>query len=56
MDGNAVNIVSEALINVGAIFSQAVSMVTTNAIPLAFIGMALVGRGLGLFRKTIHTH
>lgn len=56
MEGSGVNYVTEALANVGTIFSQAVSMVTTNPIPLAFIGMALVGRGLGLFRKTIHTH
>jgi hypothetical protein len=30
-------------------------MVTENAIPMAFIGIALTGAGLGLFRRTIHT-
>lgn len=55
MDG-AVNLVTSALSNVSTIFTAAVSMVTENVIPMAFIGMALVGRGLGLFRKTIHTH
>ena len=53
--GSAVNYVSEALTNVGTIFSQAVSMVTENALPMAFIGIALAGAGLGLFRRTIHT-
>jgi hypothetical protein len=51
----AVNLVTSALTNVSAIFTEAVTMVTTNAIPMAFIGIALVGGGLGLFRRTIHT-
>ncbi len=54
--GEATNLVTSALANVSTIFTTAVSMVTENVIPMAFIGMALVGRGLGLFRKTIHTH
>ena len=54
MEG-ATNLVTQALTNVGAIFTQAVTMVTENAIPMAFIGIALVGGGLGLFRRTIHT-
>lgn len=52
---NATNLVTTALANVGAIFTQAVTMVTQNAIPMAFIGIALVGGGLGLFHRTIHT-
>ena len=47
MEG-ATNLVTQALTNVGAIFTQAVTMVTEN-------GIALVGGGLGLFRRTIHT-
>lgn len=54
MEG-ATNLVTQALANVGAIFTQAVTMVTQNAIPMAFIGIALVGGGLGLFSRTIHT-
>ena len=49
------NLVTEALTNVSTIFTTAVTMVTNNAIPMAFIGIALVGGGLGLFRRTIHT-
>lgn len=54
MEG-ATNLITTALANVGTIFTQAVNMVTENAIPMAFIGIALVGGGLGLFRRTIHT-
>lgn len=49
------NLVTSALTNVSTIFSTAVTMVTENAIPMAFIGLALAGGGLGLFRRTIHT-
>ena len=52
---NATNLVTTALTNVSTIFTTAVTMVTENAIPMAFIGIALVGGGLRLFRKTIHT-
>lgn len=55
MGEGAVNLVTSALANVSAIFTEAVTMATTNAIPMAFIGIALVGGGLGLFRRTIHT-
>ena len=53
MEG-ATNLVTTALANVSSIFSTAVTMVTENAIPMAFIGIALVGGGIGLFRRTIH--
>lgn len=55
MGEGAVNLVTTALTNVSTIFTTAVTMVTENAIPMAFIGIALVGGGLGLFRRTIHT-
>ena len=47
--------VSDALANVPTIYTAAVDMVTGNVISLAFIGMALVGAGLRLFGRTMHT-
>lgn len=54
MEG-ATNLVTSALANVSTIFTTAVTMVTENVIPMAFIGIALVGGGIGLFRRTIHS-
>lgn len=55
MGETATNLVTTAMANVTDIFTNAVNMVTGNAIPMAFIGIALAGAGLGLFRRTIHT-
>lgn len=48
-------VISTALQNVTSIFSSAVNMVTGQPIAMAFIGMALVGGGIGLFRKVRRT-
>lgn len=56
MEANtAVSLFTTGIANVGTLFTQAVSMVTGNEIPMTFIALALVGGGLGLFRRTIHT-
>lgn len=46
---------AQAITNVGTLFTNAVTMVSENWIPMTFIGISLVGGGLGLFRRTIHT-
>lgn len=51
----AEGVVATALENVGTIFTSSVSMVTEQPIAMAFIGMALVGGGIGLFRKVRRT-
>ena len=48
-------LISTALSNVSTIFTSAVSMVTEQPIAMACIGMALVGGGIGLFRKVRRT-
>lgn len=55
MENGAANLVQSALADVTTIYTNAVDMVTGNAVSLAFIGIALAGAGLGLFRRTIHT-
>lgn len=51
----AEGVVATALENVGTIFTSSVNMVTEQPIAMAFIGMALVGGGIGLFRKVRRT-
>lgn len=46
---------SDALTNVSTLFTNAVTMVSQNWIPMTFIGISLAGAGLGLLRRTIHT-
>lgn len=53
-EGDA-GLISTALSNVSTIFLSAVGMVTEQPIAMAFIGMALVGGGIGLFRKVRRT-
>lgn len=49
------NLVTSALADVSTIFTSAVTMVTGNAVALAFIGISLAGAGLGLFKRVIHS-
>lgn len=43
--------ITGALTSVSTIFTQATTMITENEIAMIFIGMSLVGGGIGLFRK-----
>lgn len=52
MEG-ATNLVSSALANVATVFTQATSMITDNAIAMVFVGISLVGGGIGLFHRII---
>lgn len=43
--------ITGALTTVGTIFTQAVDMITGNAVAMVFIGIGLIGGGIGLFKK-----
>ena len=43
--------ITGALTTVGTIFTQAVGMITENAVAMVFIGISLIGGGIGLFKK-----
>lgn len=48
---NVTSMITTALTNVSTIFNQAVTLITGNEIAMVFIGIGLVGGGIGLFRK-----
>ncbi len=52
MEG-AASMISTALSNVTTVFNQAVTMITGNEIAMVFIGIPLVGAGIGLFHRLI---
>lgn len=45
------NMIADALSNVSTVFSSAVDMVTGNPVAMVFIGFALAGGGIALFRR-----
>lgn len=47
------NMIADALTNVTTVFNSAVTMITGNAVAMAFVGVSLVGAGIGLFRRVI---
>ncbi|MBQ5883917.1 MAG: hypothetical protein IIW72_05245 [Clostridia bacterium] len=51
MDG--VNLVTSALQNVTSSFTTVTEMVTTSELAMVFIGFAIAGAGLGLFRRLV---
>ena len=46
--------VSNLLTDVSVIFTSAANLIMDNPVPAAFVGLALAGGGIGLFRKVIH--
>ena len=48
------SMITTALADVSTIFTSAVTMITGNAVAMAFVGMALARGGLRLFRSVIH--
>ena len=52
MEG-ASSMISTALSNVTTVFNQAVTMITGNEIAMVFIGIPLIGAGIGLFHRLI---
>ncbi len=45
--------ITSALANVTTIFNTAVTMITGNEIAMVFIGIPLVGAGIGLFHRLV---
>ena len=52
MEG-ATSMISTALSNVSTVFNQAVTMITGNEIAMVFVGIPLIGAGIGLFHRLI---
>ena len=44
---------SSALSNVSTAFNEAVTMITGNEIAMLFVGIPIVGAGIGLFHRLI---
>ena len=45
--------ITTALANVSTVFTQAVTMITGNEVAMAFVGIPLIGAGIGLFHRLI---
>lgn len=52
MEG-ATNLITSALANVTTVFNEAVDMITGNAVAMVFVGITIIGAGIGLFRNVI---
>lgn len=44
---------TSALANISTVFNQAVTMITGNEIAMLFVGIPIVGAGIGLFHRLI---
>lgn len=47
------SMITAALANVTTVFTQAVTMITGNEIAMLFVGIPLIGAGIGLFHRLI---
>ena len=45
--------ITTALANVSTVFTQAVTMITGNEVAMVFVGIPLIGSGIGLFHRLI---
>lgn len=52
MEG-ATSMITSALSSVTTVFNQAVTMISGNEIAMVFIGIPLIGGGIGLFHRLI---
>lgn len=52
MEG-ASSMITTALANVSMVFNQAVTMITGNEIAMLFVGIPIIGAGIGLFHRLI---
>lgn len=48
-----VSLITSALTNVQTVFTQAVNMITGNEIAMLFVGIPIIGAGIGLFHRLI---
>lgn len=53
MGEGAVSMISTALTNVQTVFSAAVTMIQGNEIAMLFVGIPIIGAGIGLFHRLI---
>jgi len=51
--GEGASMIATALTNVTTVFNQAVTMITGNEIAMLFVGIPIVGAGIGLFHRLI---
>lgn len=49
----SVSLITTALANVSTVFQTAVTMITGNEIAMLFVGIPIVGAGIGLFHRLI---
>lgn len=47
------SILTSALSDVSTVFNQAVTMITGNPIAMFFVGVPIIGAGIGLFHRLI---
>lgn len=52
MEG-ATSMITTALANVSTVFNQAVTMITGNEIAMLFVGIPIIGAGIGLFHRLV---
>lgn len=52
MEGS--NLITTVLENVSTVFNQAVTLITGNAVAAFFIGVPVIGAGIGLVRRLMH--
>lgn len=45
--------ITTALANVSTVFTQSVTMITGNEVAMVFVGIPLIGAGIGLFHRLI---
>ena len=45
------SMITTALENVTTVFNQAVTMITGNEVAMLFVGIAVIGGGIGLFHR-----
>ena len=51
--GESVSMISSALSDITTVFNTALTMITGNAIAMFFVGVPMVGAGIGLFHRLI---
>lgn len=45
------SMIETALANVSTVFNSAVTMITGNPVAMVFVGISVVGAGIGLFHR-----
>ena len=51
--GSATSLITSALADVTEVFTKAVDMIVGNQIAMLFVGIPIVGAGIGLFHRLI---